>query len=179
MIFFGKILITNIFFFFCGKIFSKIYLKTNNISRPEIGIYGSVFVSFFAILLNFILPLNIIVNSILLILVLIFCLKYKLYSKRDFLFILISTTLVCLIIAYSKVNTPDADFIIFHTQILNENKIIVGINNLHFRFGHVSIIQYLSAINLNLVTGINGILIPLASLVVFLILYFLKRFITL
>ena len=176
MIFFGKILITNIFFFFCGKIFSKIYLKTNNISRPEIGIYGSVFVSFFAILLNFILPPNIIVNSILLILVLIFCLKYKLYSKRDFLFILISTTLVCLIIAYSKVNTPDAGlYHLPYTQILNENKIIVGINNLHFRFGHVSIIQYLSAINLNLVTGINGILIPLASLVVFLILYFFEE----
>ena len=64
-----------------GKIFQKIYLKTNNISRPEI--YSSVF---FCNITYFILPLNIIVNSILLILVLIFCLKYKLYSKRDFIY---------------------------------------------------------------------------------------------
>ena len=176
MLFFVKILITNIFLFICGKFFSKFFLKINEISRPEISIYGAILVSFFAILLNFILPLNEILNSLLLILSLIILFKYKLFSKRDIFFILTSTFLVCLIIAYSNINTPDAGlYHLPYTQILNENKIIIGLNNLHFRFGHISIIQYLSAINLNFLTGINGILIPLASLVVFVILYFFEE----
>ncbi len=176
MLFFAKILTTNIFFFIWGKFFSKFLLKTDEISRSEIGIYGTAFVSFLAILLNFFLPLNEILNSLLLILTFMLLFKYKLFSKSDIFFIIISTFLVCLIIAYSNINTPDAGlYHLPYTQILNENKIIIGVNNLHFRFGHISIIQYLSAINFNIFTGINGILIPLASSVVFVILYFFEE----
>ena len=54
----------------------------------------------------------------------------------------------------------------------NESKIIFGINNLHSRFAHTSIIQYLSAINNNFLFLENGITIPLASLVSFFYIYF-------
>lgn len=57
-------------------------------------------------------------------------------------------------------------------QILNENKIIIGLSNLHSRFGHISILQYLSAFNYNIFTKNNGILIPLASIISFLYIYF-------
>ena len=59
-----------------------------------------------------------------------------------------------------------------YTQIINENSIIIGLANLHFRFGHTSIIQYLSAFNFNIITGKEGIIIPLASLVTFIYIYF-------
>ena len=64
------------------------------------------------------------------------------------------------------------DFIIYLVSFLNENKIIFGLSNIHFRFGTVSIIQYLSAINNNFIFKDIGIVIPLASIVTFFIIYF-------
>jgi hypothetical protein len=55
---------------------------------------------------------------------------------------------------------------------LNEYKIIFGLNNLHSRFGHVSIIQYLSALNNNYFFKEDGIIIPLASIASFYYIYF-------
>ena len=61
------------------------------------------------------------------------------------------------------------------SKILNEEKIIIGLSNLHFRFSHISILQYSSSINNNYLFGDNGIIIPLASIYIFLILYFLSE----
>ena len=72
-------------------------------------------------------------------------------------------------------NRPDAG--LYHLpfiSILNESKIIFGINNIHFRFGHTSILQYTSAINNNYLFKENGISIPLASIVSFFYIYFLN-----
>ena len=44
-----------------------------------------------------------------------------------------------------------------YIKILNEEKILFGLSNLHFRYGHISIIQYLSAISNNIIFGENGI----------------------
>ena len=38
---------------------------------------------------------------------------------------------------------------------------LIGISNIHFRFGHISIMQYLSAIYNNFIFGEKGITIPL------------------
>jgi hypothetical protein len=59
-----------------------------------------------------------------------------------------------------------------YISIINDNKIIFGLSNIHFRFGHVSILQYTSAINNNYLFLNNGISIPLASIVSFFYLYF-------
>ena len=43
----------------------------------------------------------------------------------------------------SELFRPDAG--LYHlpfTKILNEEKLILGLSNLHFRFGHTSILQY-------------------------------------
>ena len=40
---------------------------------------------------------------------------------------------------------------------MNDEKIIFGLSNLHFRYGHISIVQYLSAISNNLIFRENGI----------------------
>ena len=46
-----------------------------------------------------------------------------------------------------------------YINILNENNLIIGVTNLHFRYGHTSILQYSSAIFNNIIIGSNGILI--------------------
>ena len=51
-------------------------------------------------------------------------------------------------------------------------KLLLEPSNIPFRFGHVSIIQYLSAVNLNSIFGDKGIVLPLASLISFFYIYF-------
>ena len=52
-----------------------------------------------------------------------------------------------LTISYDGTYRPDAGlYHLPYISILNENKIIIGLSNIHFEFGHVSILQYLSAI---------------------------------
>ena len=177
MFFLGKILLTNIFFFLSGKIFYRFIFKDKGgFHQSEIAVFGSIIISFFALLINFFFPLDKILNTIIFFIPVFFFLKYKLILKKDLLFIFYSSILIFLVIAYSNINTPDAGlYHLPYTQILNENKIILGLSNLHFRFGHVSIIQYLSAINYNHINGLEGILIPLASLMVYIFLYFINE----
>ena len=65
--------------------------------------------------------------------------------------------------AKSNIYRPDA--ILYHlpyTSILNEEKIIFGLSNLHFRYAHVSIIQYLSSFFNNFIFGYKGITFSIA-----------------
>ena len=74
-------------------------------------------------------------------------LKLKL-KKIDYLFILIASILSFIIILYDNEYRPDAGlYHLPYTQILNEQNVPIGLTNLHSRFGHISIIQYLSAFN--------------------------------
>ena len=129
---------------------------------------GAIMLSFIALFMNFFLPLDRLFNSIILLSgVFILILKKKIkFEKVEICFLIIVSLLASLLILYSNVNRPDAGlYHLPYVSILNENKIIIGLSNLHFRFGHVSIIQYLSAINNNFILGENGIVIPLASIV--------------
>ena len=162
MFFLGSIIFTTSYIFFYGKIITIFIFKNKKLSVSEIGIYGSIILSFFALLLNFVFPLNKTVCTIVFIIPLFFIFKKNFLSKNDILFILIASILAGLILAYSKINTPDAGlYHLPYIQTINENKIIIGLGNIHFRFAHISILQYLSAINFNLIFGVYGILIPL------------------
>ena len=59
--------------------------------------------------------------------------------------------------------------------MLNENKIIFGSANLHFRFGHTSLIQYSNAFNYNFLFKEKGILIPQALLIISVLYYLGKK----
>ena len=66
-------------------------------------------------------------------------------------------------ITKSNVYRPDA--YLYHIpfiDILNHNKIIIGLSNLHYRFGHISIIQYSSSIFNNYIFLKNGIFFSIA-----------------
>ncbi len=123
-------------------------------------IFGLIFISFFALLLNFFTPLNQIINSIFLILSIFIISKFKdtYLSKKYLIFCFFSSLIIFLLITNSNVYRPDAGlYHLPYVNILNEEKIILGISNLHFRFGHISILQYLSAITNNLLFNENGI----------------------
>ena len=172
--FFLNIVVTNFFYLILGKfIMIKFFEKDlNNITSA--AILGVISASFLALTINFILPLNILINSIFYIVIILAFLFAKVnLTKKDYFFIAISSIICFLIILYDYEYRPDAGlYHIPYTHILNESKIIVGLANLHSRFGHISIFQYLAAFNVNIITKEPGILIPLASIISFLYIYF-------
>jgi len=170
-----KIFLTNIYLYLYGRTICDFYFKKNNNNESENAIFGTIFVSLIALIINFFLPLNKVISTIIFVIPFFVFIKKKI-SKKEFWFLVKVTTLVFFFIIFSNVNRPDGGlYHLPYTQILNENKIIIGLGNLHFRFGLVSIIQYLSAINYNYIFGAQGIIIPLASLVSFILIYFLDE----
>ena len=88
MLILGKIIFTNMFLFLSGKIFCKFLFKNKSkLDQSEIAIFGTIIVSFFALLINFFFPLDKITNTFILIVPLFFFFKYRLIEKKDFLFI--------------------------------------------------------------------------------------------
>ena len=170
----SSIAITNTIYLLLGKLFTK--SNPSNIKKfSEIAINGFIYFSFLALFLNFFVPLDIKINTLIFFSILIFFLFKKNNLKKRELLILIIIIFFCfLLILFDTVYRPDAG--LYHLpfiKILNEEKIIFGLSNLHFRFGMVSIIQYTSAINNNIFTKDVGILIPLLSIYCFLTFYFL------
>ena len=168
-------LLTNSMFFFLGKIYlKKIVNKFENIILNSI--IGAILMSILALFTNFFFPLNKIINSILYLAIIIsFMIFKKKLTKKEVLFLILSSFLTTILLAYDNVYRPDAGlYHLPYTGIINENKIIIGLSNIHFRFGHISIMQYLSGLNYNYLFNSYGILIPLAGISSFFILFFLN-----
>ena len=161
----------------CGYIFNNHNHNDNyiiNLSNDLI--YGLILISFITLVINFFFPLNIVINSfVLLIPLLIFFKNLKIYFSYNFLkFAIFNSIIVFLLIAKSNIYRPDA--ILYHlpyTSILNEEKIIFGLSNLHFRFAHISIIQYFSAFFNNFIFGSKGITFSIAIIASAVIINFL------
>ena len=170
----SSIIITNTIYLILGKLFTKTNIK-NLKSFSEIAINGFIYLSLIALLINFFIPLDVKTNTLTLIIIcFFFLLKKKSFQKKELLILTIITFFCFFLILLDTVNRPDAG--LYHLpfiKILNEEKIIFGLANLHSRFGHISIIQYSSAINNNIFYGNVGILIPLISIYSFLVFYFL------
>ena len=134
-------LLTNLLYYCCGKLFvEKKYSSSNN--QFYIYFLGFVSISFIALIVNFITKLSPTVNTTIYIIILvIFFAKFKLkFNKDDLTFLLLSSFITFSLVIYSNVNRPDAG--LYHLpfiSMLNEHKLIIGINNIHFRFGHTSI----------------------------------------
>lgn len=140
-------------------------------------IYALIILSFIGLLINFFLPLSKNINTFLLLIPCILILKnYKIYlNKNFFVFLFFSTFLIFILILESNVYRPDAG--LYHLPfigILNSEKIIIGMSNLHIRYGLTSILQYFSAINNNLIFKDNGIVFAQAIIASTVILNFLS-----
>ncbi len=159
--------------------FGVFFKKGTDISSYSLQlIYGIIIVSFIALLSNFFISLNQYFNSFFIILGILIIFKYKkIYLKKKyFLFCIFSSTIIFLLITKSQVYVPDAGlYHLPYVRILNDEKIILGISNLHFRFGHTSILQYTSAIFNNLIFKENGIIFPAAIIASSIIINFLSH----
>jgi hypothetical protein len=133
-------------------------------------IYGLIFISFIALILNFFTPLSKIINSLVFIIILIISLVNKklresIFNKSILSAILIISSISFLLLYKSKVYQPDAGlYHLPYTGLINSEKINFGIANIHHRFGFITVIQYTNAIFNNYFFSENGINLPIAIL---------------
>ncbi len=161
----GSVIIISNAYIFNFLFFKK---KINQFNLYKDTLLGFIFIGFVSLFLNFFFPINKIVSSIFIVfsisVFIYFFFNFKKKSELILILIFLSIT-TFLIITLSNINRPDAG--LYHLpfiKILNENKIIIGLSNLHFRFGHTSIIQYISAINVSYFFKEEFLNIPLATL---------------
>jgi len=166
-----------------GYIFNHLIFKKkiNEFNIYKDTFLGFVLIGFFSLLINFFFPINKVISSFFLIFS-IFIFVYfffKLEKKKKFLLVLTYLTITTfIIITFSNINRPDAGlYHLPYVKILNENKLILGLANLHYRFGHTSIFQYISAIHVNYFLKEEFLNIPLALLPGLFFLYLFKNFI--
>ena len=147
---FLQIYILAIFLSLSGYLFKKGFVNHKYKQRfEEDGLHGFIIIGFISVLLNFFAPLNLIYNSIIFLIITIVAVKFNFFKndkkeilKKSF----IVTCISFLIIIYSTVNRPDAWlYHLPYSNILNEHKIILGVANIHDRFAHISIFQYISS----------------------------------
>ena len=166
--------LTNFLYYCAGHL---VLNKKKNDFRSQFYIYfvGVILLSAISLILNFFIKLSPILNTIIYsTIIFLFIIKTKFYFNRENLkFLFLSSFITFSLIIFSNINRPDAG--LYHLpfiSLINDYKIIFGANNIHFRFGHTSIIQYLSAINHNFFFKENGISIPTASVISFFYIYF-------
>ena len=178
---FFQIYIISIFLSGSGFLLKKKLFHENTQGYFENNIlWGFILISFIALIINFFLPLNKIVNSLVFLLLSLYFFienffnqNIKKFIKNSFLI----SILAFILIAHSNVNNPDA--LLYHlpfSRILNDYKILIGSSNIHHRFAHTSIIQYTSSFFNLFFIGKSGILIPLSILGSSFLIYFYKEF---
>ena len=160
-------LLAIIFFYLAGTVFTHILYKNTVKNYLYSNIYvqifiGIIFVSIFSVIINFIYPLDRKINSIIFIVILIigFYFFSSELKKNNFLKFGLIAFISTILLYKSKLFLPDAG--LYHLpfiKIINSEKIIFGLSNLHFRFGHISIIQYSSGFLNNFIFLDNGITI--------------------
>ncbi len=170
--------LSSIYFLCSGIIFYKKY--TSNYSYFFLSIiFGSVIISFLAVSLNFFFPLDKTINSLIFLIILVSGIFIIIKNKLVY-YVIVSSILISLIstiiLSYDNIYRPDASmYHLPYTKIINDSKIIFGISNIHFRFGHTSILQYLNANFYNHIFGEKGILMPAAIIFSSITLFFLNE----
>ncbi len=163
-----------------GKIFQNyvLHIEKNKTNIAEAGIFGCILLSFISLILNFILPLNKFVGDLIIFISFVYFLKFFSSSKQKIEIILLisAVTLLTLLLLFaSNINRPDAGlYHIPYINIIQENKVIIGLANIHQRFGSISIMQYLSGIYNSHFFKTESFNIPLASLFSFYFIYLVK-----
>ena len=169
--------ISTLSYFLAGKILFNNKFNTRKINTFEQIIYGFIIISFVSVLINFFYPLSKFVNTIFFFtMIFIFFFSKNKIDKKEILILFFVSLCVCAFIFFDTINRPDG--MLYHypfSKIINEEKIILGISNIHFRFAHHSILQYSAAININYLTGDNGIVIPIGCIYISILLYIINE----
>ncbi len=169
--------LTSVYFISAGIFFSVNILDIkikNETNIFKIALYGCIFLSFFGLLLNYFINLSKVINIIILISFLIYLIisQKKNLLKKVFTLSLLIAVCCSFLIINDNTYRPDAGlYHLPYVNIINTEKIIIGISNIHFRFGHTSIIQYISALNNNWIFSNNGVLLPTAIIYICFLFY--------
>ena len=149
-------------------------------SNEKLNIFKSigVLVGFLGVVFLFFDKLVISDSNIFYVIVAILLFKIIISEKKIItilIYLFLITLFASLIISFDNINRPDAGlYHLPYIKIIQENKIILGLTNIHFRFGTISIIQYLSAIYNNSIMPIEVVSAPVAILVSSIYMYFLS-----
>ena len=138
-------------------------------------IFGSFTIGAISLFLNFFSSINNNLTNAIALIGIIYFFKEKTNIKNLKILLLISS-LALITFIFEKANTPDAG--LYHLPYisnLNDNKIIIGLNSLHGRFGFVSFFQYISAAFNNTLFDQNGIFIPLVIIYSSTVVFFFKE----
>ena len=160
ILFYIFILITSITITGYGKAFCKSFNINSSSLSLEI-IFGCFFLGSLSLLINFFFPINLIVTNIILTLGILLFLYYFKSIQEDLIIFLLITLLAFFTGIFETSNRPDAG--LYHLPYisnLNENKIIIGLNTLHSRFGFTSFLQYLSSVFNNSIFSDKAIFFP-------------------
>ena len=142
--------LSSLHIYLCGYTFYYLVINKNISNKCnifELAFYGAFILSLIALFLNFFISLNVIVNTF--IFLIPFIIFFTFFFNKNFLiktltFSIPITILFVLTISFDGTYRPDAgSYHLPYISIINENKILIGINNIHYRFGHTSIFQYL------------------------------------
>lgn len=172
-------LLQNLIIVSCGHFFIKNFITSrisNNRNYYESALFGIIFISFLALLINFFFPLNEYTNNLVFIFFFLYLFISKIINYELVKTTIVSSTICSILTILSSINTPDGGlYHIPYISTLNENKIIIGLSNIHFRFAHISIIQYACAVFKNSIFGNSGILIIPGLLAANFIIFLLKK----
>ncbi len=138
-------------------------------------IFGSFAIGSVSLFLNFFTSINHLITNIIALIGFIFFLK-ETEKLKNLKVLLLITSFAFITFIFDKSNSPDAG--LYHLPYisnLNDNKIILGLNSLHGRFGHASFFQYISASFNNSIFDKNGIFIPLVLIYSSVVLFFFKE----
>ena len=123
-------------------------LQSQNIFT--IFILGSSFLIFFSYLINFFSPLNIYITNIFFIFFSIMGLIFFVIDKNiNFRYLIIIVFITSLITFLSKSYNDYELYHLPYMEILRKFKIIFGLSNFDFRYGHTSVFQNISAFQYN------------------------------
>ena len=156
---------------------SKIQIQQNSV---ESGLFGFIYIGFISFFLNFFLPLSKNLNTTIFLLVIVSFIFQNKNKLRDILDVAITSLKISFIaiifVAFS--NNYDPDAFLYHlpfSNIVNEYKILSGSSLMHFRFGHISILQYINAFFNNHIFGAHGTIIPISLAFSFFLLYLINQ----
>ncbi len=174
-----EILILSFLVTFLFTPYGYLFNKGHNIRSFSIQfVFALILLSFVSLFINFFSPISKIISTSFIIFGFFFLVKLRevYFGKKYFIYCAISTIIIFLLITASNVYRPDAG--LYHLPyigIINNEKIIFGLSNIHFRYGHISILQYTSAIFNNIIFRDNGIIFPSAAIASGIIINFLSN----
>tara|TARA_B100001057_G_scaffold498779_1_gene606999 strand:+ start:459 stop:1004 length:546 start_codon:yes stop_codon:yes gene_type:complete len=164
---FLNLFLSSIFLISSGYQSSKISKIQIQLSTVENGLFGFIYLGFISLFLNFFLPLSKNLNTTIFLLVIVFFIFQNKNKLKEILEVLITSLKISFIaiifVAFSSNFDPDA--FLYHlpySNIVNDYKILSGSSLIHFRFGHISILQYINAFFNNYIFGAHGIVIPIS-----------------